>query len=528
MSYKVLLVDDEEIVCDGLTKFVNWQELGYKVVSAANSVAQALVYMESNPVDVVISDIKMPIQSGLQLLEVIHEEYPDVNTIILSGYGEFEYAQKAMRLGAVDFLTKPVNFGELKKLLSTISRKIEADQSKIHNRLEYKQMQINNVLNSLAKGYISDLDHERAQQLQLPLSNGCGLYLIRIQMNGRYPQYEELSAAKEEVFQVAVRAAEGKGNVYVFNNELKETACVYVPEAELPGIQLFAVELSRMLDQCQIEAVIGISGKHDQLTQLKAAYMEAGKTLQYSIINHNQKITLYNEMNPALYMEHKIDEKLGMDMLNMLTDPDRRGDLVSLIHSTIDAMVHSGRQSIGEVQAFCVQTMLMLNRHFQSLSSDRSDFDSRLDHSIRILLLTPHATSAKDNMTSYLVQLIDEMTRLENSADSGNMIAKVKCYINEHFAEDISLGSLSNVFYVHPIYLSRLFKEKTGVNFIDYVTEVRINQSKELLRNQALKIYDISEMVGYESPRYFSKLFKNITGMTPREYKDSGRAPRPE
>ncbi len=514
----MLLVDDEAIVCDGLTRFVNWEELGYQVVSAANSVAQALVYMEFHPVDIVISDIKMPVQSGLQLLEVIQEEYPDVNTIILSGYGEFEFAQKALRLGAVDFLMKPVNFGELKKLLTAIHHKLEVERNEIRYRQDYKKMQINNLLNNLAKGYISDLTHESVQHLQLSITDD-DYYVARIQLNRSYMQYDTLTTIKEEIHQVAGQAAEGIGTVYVFNNELNEMACLFTPLASLQGIQRFADELLAVLVGRQIYALIGISARHQKMVYLKEAYIEAGKALQYSIINNKQKMNMYSDMDHLLLIDHSIDEELVMDMLNMLANPTQRDNLVTVIHSTIDAMDHSSGQSVGEIHSFCIQTMFMLSQHIQSFSSVKSDFDGKLYSSIRSLLLTPNIPSIKDNMASYLVQLNNEMTRLEDGAGSGSVIANVKRYINEHFAEDISLNTLSNVFFIHPIYLSRLFKEKTGVNFIDYVTEVRISNAKELLKNHALKIYDICQMVGYDSPRYFSKLFKNTTGMTPKEFK---------
>lgn len=518
MYYKVLLVDDEAIVCDGLTRFVNWEELGFQVVSAANSVAQALVYMECHPVDIVISDIKMPVQNGLQLLEVIQEEYLDVNTIILSGYGEFEYAQKALRLGAIDFLMKPVNFGELKKLLTTIYHKLETKQSEVRIKQDYKQMELNNMLNSLAKGYISNLTQESAQKYQLSTSDG-NFYIVRIQLNKSYLHYNDLTTVKEQIFQFAGQAAEGMGTVYVFNNELNEMACLFAPGAGLHSFQRFTDELLALLAQHQIHVLIGISARHRKMVHIKEAYLEAGKALQYSIIKNKEKLNMYCDIDHELFKDHRIDEKLRMDLLNMLSTPSERENLVTVIHSAIDAMTLSGGQGSGEIHSFCIQIMFMLSQHIQSFSSVKPDFEGTLSPAIRALLLTQNVPSIKDSMANYLVQLNAEMTKLENSAETGNIIANVKRYINEHFAEDIRLNTLSNVFFIHPIYLSRLFKEKTDVNFIDYVTEVRITKAKELLKDHTLKIYDICQMVGYDSPRYFSKLFKNTTGMTPKEFK---------
>ena len=99
-------------------------------------------------------------------------------------------------------------------------------------------------------------------------------------------------------------------------------------------------------------------------------------------------------------------------------------------------------------------------------------------------------------------------------------VQSIQRYIQEHYAEDISLQTLANQFFLHPNYLSQLFTEKTGRNFIDYLTQVRMEKAQGLLRDTGLRVYDISQMVGYESPKYFSKVFKEVTGCTPKEYRD--------
>ena len=100
------------------------------------------------------------------------------------------------------------------------------------------------------------------------------------------------------------------------------------------------------------------------------------------------------------------------------------------------------------------------------------------------------------------------------------MIREVQLYIRQHYSTNITLNSLAERFFLHPNYLSRLFKEKTGKNFVEYLTEVRIEHIKELLKNSDLKIVEICTMTGYDNPRYFSKVFKQATGMTPREYRE--------
>ncbi|MDQ8735203.1 response regulator [Paenibacillus sp. LHD-38] len=518
MYYNVLLVDDEEIVCDGLTRFVNWEELGYRVVSSASSVAQALVYMESSPVDLVISDIRMPVQNGLQLMEIIQSEYPAVRTIILSGYGEFEYARQALRLGASDFLTKPVNFGELKKLLINIKKELDQERQEDRNRKEYRQMHLHHVLNSLAKGYIVDDQEEQAELAGLPWDREyC---LIRFQHQQFYNEQADLNDVKELISRIASQAAADKGSVWVFNNERSEIACLWMPPVEGDTTD-YLKALTESLESHQIEAVLGISERHRRLDHLKEAYLEAGRALQYAMLHHDRKITHYREIDHVLLTDYRIDETLAAEILDLLASPEQWSRIEAIIYSTIDAMNYEGCKP-HEIQAFCIQILFMISQNLYSIHNMKSSAktDNVMFATVRALLLSSDLTSMKDSIAGALDRMNQELNPVDQEAKSSHTIAKVQRYIDEHYAQNISLTTLSNVFFIHPIYLSRLFKEKTGKNYLDYVTEVRIMRAKELLKNPALKVYEICQMVGYDSPRYFSKLFKSLTGMTPKEYKE--------
>lgn len=521
MYYKVLLVDDEVIVCDGLTRFVNWEELGYQVVSSASSVAQALVYMESSPVDLVISDIRMPIQNGLQLMEVIQLEYPAVHTIILSGYGEFEYARQALRLGASDFLTKPVNFGELKKLLIHIREKLDAERLKDRKQKEYLQVHLNHLLNSLAKGYMSEIPNDQAEQCGLPVGEQ-DYYIFRIRNQINYTEETDHAAAMKAICGAVTRNMAENGDVWIFNNEVNEVACLWVPLKETGPAAGYAETLVESLKQQQIEVVVAISNKYNRLLHMKEAYMEAGRALQYATLHQQQQIYRYRDIDQVLMTDHRIDEKLAAELFNLLASPEQWGRIEALIHYNIDAMTHHGCNTY-EIQAFCIQILFMISQHLHSINNLKSNasMDNALYASIRIMLLSSDVASVKDCVSSCLVQLNQELDPSVQKSKPFHMIANVQRYIDEHYDQDISLTKLSNVFFIHPIYLSRLFKEKTGMNYLDYVTEVRMMHAKKMLKDSTFKVYEICQLVGYDSPRYFSKLFKTLTGMTPKEYKES-------
>ena len=189
MSYQVLIVDDEEIVCRGLARFVKWELYGFEVAGTAGSVDEALAFLKKNPVDLAFMDIRMPEKTGLDLLKILRRKYPDVKSVILSGYSDFSYAQEAIRGGAVDYLTKPVVLKDIEELLKRLSR--EFSERRKETRIHSNRMEA--LLLSAAKGY-SQADPGK---FNLPrLERWYGLSMV---LKDKKLTEEELSEKKEHM-----------------------------------------------------------------------------------------------------------------------------------------------------------------------------------------------------------------------------------------------------------------------------------------------------------------------------------------
>ena len=167
----------------------------------------------------------------------------------------------------------------------------------------------------------------------------------------------------------------------------------------------------------------------------------------------------------------------------------------------------------------CIEVFLLIKKYIDANIGKTEEFEEETFNSIRNLLHQNSLEDIEDALKKFFKRSILIIQRSSEVMEN-TIVANAKQYINEHFGEHVTLSTIAKAVYVHPIYLSKLFKDKTGENFIDYLTNVRMKKAKELLKNPSFKIYDISYMVGYESSKHFSKVFKDETGMTPREYRN--------
>ena len=187
--YQVLLVDDEEMVTQGLSRFVPWQELGFQVAGTATSVDRALEFLARQPVDLVITDVIMPVKTGLDLIACLNQQYPAIKTVILSGYSDFSYAQQAVRLGAMDYLTKPINFSAIRQLLSRVREKLDEQQRRSGRDSQLSQALTRSVIMNLCNGF--PLDKEKMAQY---LDVTCSITAVRLSCYSAKPLPANLPA----------------------------------------------------------------------------------------------------------------------------------------------------------------------------------------------------------------------------------------------------------------------------------------------------------------------------------------------
>lgn len=520
--FNVLLVDDDKIDVEGLSQFVNWDELGYKVIGTAHSAAEAVSIIETEFVDVVLTDIVMPGKNGLELIKDALEINPSIKTVILSGYGEFEFAKEAIRLGAFDYLMKPVNFGELKNIFNRLKINLHQDILEKQKQVEYMGTRRMQFMNNLVNGFLQNVEGvvKKASEIGLQL-NEADYCLIRLLLDET--TIAEHDIQEKDYVNIKSGLADGAntflnnyGKAYVFDNNIREVCVLFYP-FDITKLEMVLEKFLQFINTNEaMNMFLGVGSIYNTISNIPQAYSEAGRALEYRYIKKDH--LLYYKYIAEFFKGRSI---ITSDIETKIQEHLLNGDTKSFEEYILKIIFNIYRgdwSDKGVLFEACIEILLIINRCIgKYVSGDKSFLQS--DHNaIRALLKKESYEDVRDFISLYLREIMSGI----NSAKEkplGFAIENVMKYIKEHYNENLSLQKLSEVVYMHPTYLSKLFKEKTGETFLEYLTKVRIDQAKKLLQNLSLRIYDICEMVGYDSPKHFCKVFKDITGSTPKDYR---------
>ncbi len=503
-AYEVLIVDDEEIVCRGLAQFVKWEVHGFHVAGTAYGVDEALQFLEHTPVDVAFIDIRMPKKTGIDLLEALKKDYPETRAVILSGFSEFSYAREALRLGAVDYLTKPVNLKEVEELLD----RLKADFERERWDRKVRSSRIEGLLLSAARGY-GDLEPAR---YALPaLMSWCGLAAVLLDRE----LSEEETAGRKEVLKGMIEAV--LPDAFILNNEVFGLFAIlpFKAEEEAEDFIHFLEQSGEVHDSW----ACGVSRFKQGLSELREGYQEAQQALRYHRASQKAGIIWYRNIESLFSQKQPEVEEIIASLYSGLANPEERGEAMEKLE---EALQKTGEDEMDftRAQTVCIRCLIELAGLMQGLKLKEKDLHGRLNHTLEKILLCSDIKGVEDSVREYFNWLAEKMEESDDQQLGKGVIREIQLFIRRHYNEELSLNMLAEEFFLHPNYLSRLFKEKTGENFVEYLTRVRMEKVMELLDTTEDKVGDICATAGYDNPRYFSKVFKQYTGMTPTEYRE--------
>ncbi|RED65022.1 response regulator transcription factor [Cohnella lupini] len=532
--YRVLLVDDEMEVRSGLKLKIEWTALGFEVAGEAQDGREALALLENERYDLVLTDIRMPIMSGLELLKQCAENYPELKVIVLSGHDDFHYVKAAMQSGARDYLLKPVVRSELSSILGKLRIELDSEKQAMFHKhsLQHQLKKSHSVMQEqLVLEWIDNDDPEKVPSL--------GSEIHRLGMEGWLDETLHIRFLSVEIRVPRGRLGEREeGNhlfLLAFQLVCRETAedpaiergAFAFYHRSYPQMMHFLVaaptaeegaSLSEMLcGQIQMhihrylkaEAVIGIGASAQGLASVRQGFLSAMLAWSQSHSGSGTQVVFsHSGQDDFAELFPEAEKRLTLALEN--------GDL-DRFSAALESVLHSGNTPIQGTASFLLRVILLMDKVAGKYRLDVPE----TQHWMFPDMLWKHRSEA--SVLAYLTGTAAKVIeRIKNSKVSGGVeaVEAMRRYIDASYMNEISLTMLADRFHINPTYLSELFKKQTGSTFSEYIAQVRIGRAAELLQNPQLRLSDIAELVGFANASYLSIVFKKHYGVSPNEYRN--------
>lgn len=515
---------------------LNWAEHNCQLIGEASNGQAGLQLIREFKPDIVITDIKMPVMDGLEMIEKTIEENIKTKFIVLSGYDEFHLVRHAMKLGVEDYLIKlELEADSLLKILSKIIEKIDLDHKKKYNEYKLeKRIRVNNyaMREELFKKIIGnslidrkDIDEE-LEYLGIKLNEKI-LFCMNIKLEdaGKFKDYnqEDTNLLEFSIVNIVDEIVNDCFIGYTFKWTFKEYVIIFSSDNTFEE-DLFRTKIEDMSKRLQlmlkqyfnIFVSMGVSNLHEAYNKLSTAYTEACHAVAESFYIGNEKIIFFKDIKKS----EEVKQDLNIyEIIHGLSKYIELND-IEAIQITFENIISSlENDNISKETAYdiCGQiAYLIYNSVDTEISGIQQIFGNNktvFDNILKLISL-PDMISWLNNIQNGLINFLTKKENIQNN----KIISISKRYISENIGKTINLQDVASKINISSNYLSTIFKHITGMSFTDYVTEMKISEAKRLLKESNYKIYEIAQMTGYENAYYFSKVFKKITGITPSEF----------
>ncbi|MBC5648814.1 response regulator transcription factor [Christensenella tenuis] len=529
---KVFIADDEIFVIELLLHLIDWKALGLEVVGTAKDGVTALEQIKKSNPDIVITDIRMPGLSGLDLIKEIQAFNPAAAFVIISGHNNFEYAQTAIRFGVKDYILKPINQKDLTDILTNLTAELKKRQlhtteiKQLSEQFDAAKLKMhNNFLEQVVKGTFKAEDSASVNnEFLLNLQPGIFQFLI-LKFDCRsfdedvpFPTqlYDRVQANIVKYFESMCFET-----VYSANTAKYHVVLNYSPANSgklQQSLQCFLDDMELICKKySNLYFTICKGSAETDLSRLHISCENAQRAQRARILNRLDMIieppVLYNsgkDLNKIFPEEAKDSLKRNIEKFDLNEIRSQITQLFTLAEGICDGqaeLIWALTERIYNLFLDITQNLGL----FPDRSEEKNAFLSSLDNCMNVV-------SVRAALISRITDHINRYTALEDSADN-TYITIAKKYIADHYMEKIALDDIAQLVFLNPVYFSILFKQEVGINFVDYLNKYRIEISKEYLKDISQSLAGIADLVGFTNAKYFSKIFKRIVGITPSQYR---------
>ncbi len=532
--YRVLIVDDEEEVREGIIRKLDWKEYGFEVVGTAENGKDALDKIEKLKLDIVLTDISMPFLDGLELGRILKESMPGIKIIIFSGSDDFEYAQKAIKINVIEYILKPVSAMELSAVLKKVKNKLD-EEYKEKSNMETLQKYYKESLPILREqfligaieGKIKEMRwREEIKRFQLEFLKGDLVFCI-IHFDKRK------NLKKENLFEGNI----GLANVSISKiiEDTMEEYSIYTKFIYLDRVILIASLDEKYTIDLLIKGLnevcnefykifnktisIGVGNIFNEYNMLKNSFTAAEDALSYRIILGRGKVTYIKDVEPNKVINLEFtgaEEKKLLDTIKISTE-----DEIEKVIGNIFKNLENYLMPLNGYKIYLMEIMISIIKLMQSYNLKMEDV---LEKEFNYYNYLENMASLEEVEKTFKIigKRINKHIKGNRINSSKLLIEDAKKYISENFSDcELSVEQVCSHLHVSSTYFSSLFKKEVGMSFVNYLTHVRLEEGIKLLNSTDDKAYMIALKVGYSQANYFSYVFRKKYGVAPSKYRKS-------
>ena len=529
--YKIMIVDDEPVIRKYIISFIDWVSMDCSVAFEACNGLEARDFIDSNSIDIVIADIKMPGMDGIALSKYVHEHHPAIKVIILTAFADFSYAQSALRYGVVDFVIKTNPDAKLMEAVDKAKQLIE-QQKDMEKRVKQLECKISDSLYEMTEKLIKDIINgiitnpfdmnSKIKDLNLKIDH---YFIIAFEISEAFNENSKIDLAEYSKITFSIRN--------FLNLALKEyhhyTAVVSnhfliaVISSESDDERLLTNSLTATCNEIQsmvnnfmkFNISIGISRMYSNAPDMPQAYQEALEAVSWRFFS-NTTISVYTSIKPKELSDLSMKTRIYIDQIANYVGEGDDNRAISILASLFEEL-KTAHESVEKIKALSI---LLCSKCFSLPRSPGSDLQNVKENESDIYRQLQSCQTYQE-LTGIIRGAIKSVSELLISGNEKQnyLVKEVNKVIKENYGNKANLRFIAMQLHVNSSYLSRLYKKETGESVTDALNRYRIEKAKKLLENPANKISEVGYSVGIDDPAYFTHVFSKYTGKSPSEYR---------
>lgn len=507
--YNVVIIDDEQTVREGIQTLLSWEDVGFTIIAESSDGEDGLETVLNYQPEVVLVDVRMPGMTGIELIAAAREAGYKGYFLILSGYSDFEYAKSAISLGVKGYLLKPIDEEELLRYISDIRNELDQERKekekadllqseKKMNRIKARQ---NIIYNLLMKQETIEVIEKEIEKYGFDY-NYVNFHVIVLNNDKFYMEEDYKEKIKLILFGLS------RCEYLVLGDRI---AIIIKGDNLQKDMEQLTENNRRLLNRYEDDFFIAVGQKVVCLKDICFSYECAQYLMERKFLFRKMNMISMDQLREQFEIKKK---STHLELSDCIEIGDNVG-IANMVHYMLDRC----RYKLMKESRIKVMT---INNAILIINNLKNRYIGHTDNLMDIDLFTEEVnrTETIEEMELFVIEQFQKVSEKLGNTGADNIVKRMEVFIQKNYNKDLKLESIAKMFGYNSAYLGKTYKKTTGESFNTTLDKVRITSAKDLLQNTNLKVYQVSEKVGYYNIDYFYSKFKKYVGMTPKEFKN--------